>query len=199
MTVLEFIKELKDTVGMAGGSEAHKILCGLYNSMPALPRGYKLSISDPWCAGFASAMWWHFNNEFWFPYECSCSQMIMLAKQEGRFYKEPLIEVGWLIFYDWQRDGSPDHVGFITEKLETAFAVIEGNYGNKVQERIVPYDSKNLYGTIKLDYSNSEVENAKSFVTKNKIMLGDGTDTYWQKPPTREQLATILYRFYRAT
>lgn len=199
MTRDYFIKELKDTVGMSGGSDAHKVICGLYNSMPALPRGYKLSLSDPWCAGFASAMWWHFNNEFWFPYECSCSQMIRLAKQEGRFYKEPIIEVGWLVFYDWERDGSPDHVGFITEKLTTGFRVIEGNYGNKVQERIVPEGHKSIYGTIKLDYSNSEVEDAKSFVTKNGIMLGDGTTNYWNNPPTREQLAVIIYRYHNKT
>lgn len=199
MTREDFIKKLEGYIGVVQGSDVHQSICAKYNSMPALPRGYKLTVSDPWCAGFASAMWWSFNHQFWFPYECSCTQMVILAKQEGRFYKDPVIEVGWLVLYDWERDNSPDHVGFITKQSASSFDVIEGNYSGAVRRRTVQSDSKNIYGTIKLDYSNSEVEDAKSFVTKNRIMLGDGTNTYWQTPPTREQLATILYRFYTKT
>ena len=195
----EFIKKLEGYIGVTGGGDFHRGICAIYNSMPALPRNYKLSTSDPWCAGFASAMWWKYNNKLWFPYECSCSQMIRLAKENGSFYREPIIEVGWLIFYDWQRDGSPDHVGFITSKNSSTFDVIEGNYGNAVKRRTVSQSSKSIYGVVKLQYSDSEVDDAKSFVTKNNIMLGDGTDDYWQKPPTREQLATILYRYYQKT
>lgn len=199
MTRDNFIKEVERYIGTVGGSDVHRAICAMYNSMPAVPRGYKLSTTDPWCAGFASAMWWTFNDKLWFPYECSCSQMVLLAKQEGAFYKEPIIEIGWLVLYDWQRDGSPDHVGFIVDKTDKTFDVIEGNYSNAVRRRTVEFDSKSIYGVIKLKYDDSEVEDAKYFVTKNGIMRGDGTDTYWQNPPTREQLATILYRFYTKT
>lgn len=199
MTRDDFIKKLEGYIGITGGSDEHEAICWKYNSMPALPRGYKLSTSDPWCAAFVSAMWWAYNKNFWFPYECSCSQMVLLAKQEGVFYKEPVIEVGWLVLYDWQRDGSPDHVGYIVSKTSTTFDVIEGNYSNAVRRRTVTSDSKSIYGVIKLRYDGSESEDAKYFVTRNGIMLGDGTDTYWKNPPTREQLATILYRYHTKT
>ena len=199
MTRDRFIIQLETYIGTKEGSNMHAAICAAYNSMPALPRGYRLSTTDPWCAGFASAMWWLFNKNHWFPYECSCTQMILLAKQEGTFYKEPIDEVGWLIFYDWERDGSPDHVGYIVGKTSSTIDVIEGNYSNAVRRRTIASDSKSIYGVVQLKYDDSEVEDAKSFVTKNGIMLGDGTDTYWQNPPTREQLATILYRYHSKT
>lgn len=199
MTRDKFINQLEIYIGTEEGSNMHTAICAAYNSMPALPRGYRLSTIDPWCAGFVSAMWWLFNKNLWFPYECSCTQMIRLAKQEGAFYDEPIDEIGWLVFYDWERDGSPDHVGYIVDKTGSTIDVIEGNYSNAVRKRTIASDSKSIYGVVQLKYDDSEVEDAKSFVTKNGIMLGDGTDTYWQNPPTREQLATILYRFYTKT
>ena len=199
MTRDKFIKTLEGYVGVMEGSNTHRAICERYNTISPLPRGYKLSTSDPWCAGFVSALWWSFNREQWFPYECSCSQMVSLAKQKGVFYKEPIDEIGWLVFYDWERDGSPDHVGYIVGKTSMTIDVIEGNYSNAVKKRTIASSSKAIYGVVQLKYDGSEVEDAKSFVTKNGIMLGDGTDTYWQNPPTREQLATILYRFYTKT
>lgn len=179
------------------GSPKHLEIVGAYNSINPLPRNYKVSITDPWCAIFVSAMWRKYMSG-WFPYECSCTKMISLLKEEGRFYRTKEPSPGDLIFYDWERDGAPDHVGYVEYTDNTFVYTIEGNRSSQVKECEILLDSKSIYGFGVLDYGD-ESDEAKRWVTKNQIMRGDGTDTYWSQPPTREQLATIFYRFYKVT
>lgn len=201
MTRDDFIMKIHDYAGVKEGSTTHQEIVKIYNTITPLPRGYKASITDPWCAIFVSAMWKkHMGNDN-FPFECSCTRMINLLKSKNHFYlgkglKEP--EVGWLIFYDWERDGSPDHVGYVVG-TDGYITTVEGNRNDCVQACTIAPESTTIYGYGVLKYDDSEVEDAKSFVTRNGIMLGDGTDTYWKNTPTREQLATILYRYHMKT
>lgn len=202
MTWEDFCENLQSSAGAAEGGLFHKALINEYNKISPLPRGYKVTEHDPWCAIYVSAMW-HRYMEGWFPFECSCSKMIAAARNNGKFYSASATKgrEGWLLFYDWERDGDPDHVGYIVDidLRGDQYQTIEGNYANSVRIRNIPMNDKRLYGLVELEYPGSEVSDAKEWVTKSGIMRGDGTDNYWQNPPTREQLAVILKRFYSET
>lgn len=203
MNFNHFSEKLLSTIGAQELGTLHQRLVEEYNKIEPLPVNYKVSLNDPWCAIYVSAMWHRWMGGSWFPYECSCRRMITIANAKNKFWASDKSEgrAGWLMFYDWERDGSPDHVGYIIDidKRLNRIRTIEGNYSNMVKERYMAIGDKRIFGYVELEYDDSEVEDAKSFVTKNGIMLGDGTNTYWQNPPTREQLATILYRFYTKT
>lgn len=202
MTWMDFCDNLISTIGAEERGTVHQKLVDEYNKIEPLPRKYKVSLDDPWCAIYASAMW-HRSSDAWFPYECSCSQMIELAKAAGKFWypAETNGHVGWLMFYDWERDGSPDHVGYIidVDKKCGRIRTVEGNYSSQVKERFIPLADSRIYGFIELQYEDSEVDRAKEWATKNRIILGDGTADSWTKPITREQLAVILARYHQAT
>ena len=82
-----------------------------------------------WCAVF---IWWVFK-------ECKasnlyygggktayCPTLMNFYKQKGQFSKTP--RVGSIVFYDWNSNNSPDHVG-IVEKINSdgSITAIEGN------------------------------------------------------------------------
>lgn len=203
MNFTRFSEKLLSTTGAQELGTFHQRLVEEYNKIEPLPANYKVSLNDPWCAIYVSAMWHKWMTGYWFPFECSCTRMIAAARARNKFYASNNSEgkVGWLMFYDWERDGSPDHVGYIIDidKKLNRVRTIEGNYSNMVKERYISIGDRRIFGYVALEYENDEVDTAKFWATKNEIMLGDGTDTYWKNPPTREQLATILYRFYTKT
>lgn len=198
-----FLKNVSNFIGSPAGGTNHKFILQEYGKIDPLPRGYKPTLNDPWCAIFVSAMWEYLGPNKWFPYECSCIRMIEKLIAKNYFINSFAIKEsselnpGWLIFYDWERDGSPDHVGFIKDVEGEFITTIEGNYGGHVAANKVGFKTTKIYGYGILEYDvgvPDEFEIAKKFVSE-AIMLGDGTDTYWEGSPTREQLAVILYRY----
>ena len=198
----QFYGKLITTIGAQELGLTHLRIVEEYNKIKPLPRNYKASLNDPWCAIYVSAVWHQWGNG-WFPYECSCSKMVEAAKPAGKFVNTAVTNgrVGWLMFYDWERDGSPDHVGYITDvDLRSGqIRTLEGNYLNQVIERYIALPDTRIYGFVELQYDDSETDRAKEWATKNRIILGDGTADSWTKPVTREQLAVILARYHQAT
>lgn len=47
-------KEVVDKINSLKGEDGHKWIVDAYNSIKPLPRGYKLKMSDAWCAGTVS-------------------------------------------------------------------------------------------------------------------------------------------------
>ena len=203
MNFNRFSEKLLSTIGSQELGTFHQRLVESYNKIEPLPRNYKVSLNDPWCAIYVSAMWHNWMTGYWFPYECSCGRMAALAAKKNKFWavEKVMAHIGWLMFYDWERDGSPDHVGYIidVDNYHDRIRVVEGNYSNMVKERYIPINDRRIYGYVELEYEDSEIDRAKEWVTNNGIILGDGTADSWSKPITREQLAVILARYHQAT
>lgn len=151
----DFIKTAKSFIGVKQGSKRHKHIIDTYNSMKPLPSGYKVKYSDYWCATFTSycAYVSGLNN---FPYECSVQRMYNKAVKSKQIVKTP--KVGYLVIYDWNCDGSLDHVGIITDIKGDTLYVCEGNYCKQVKMRVIPKTYKEIYCYIKTSY-----------ITKNNI------------------------------
>ena len=131
----EAVKLVKSWVGIKEGSEGHKRILDIYNSQKPLPRGYAMTLKDPWCAATTTAVAVELGYTDIIPCECSCGKLIQMAKDMGIWVEDESVtpKPGWLALYDWGDDGkgdctgAPEHVGIVTEVVSSKIFVAEGN------------------------------------------------------------------------
>lgn len=150
-------------IGRSEGNASHREIIDLYNEIRPLPRGYKVSYTDAWCATFVSAVGHACGLEkIIFP-ECSCPKMIALYKAAGRWVEDDafLPQLGDLIFYDWQDTGTPednvgqaDHVGLVLQVNGEALTIIEGNCSHAVATRRLQRNGRYIRGYARPDYAS---------------------------------------------
>ena len=142
-------------LGVKEGSEEHKKLVDLYNSIRPLPRGYKLSYKDSWCAAWISDLMYTVDMDFSVPAECSCYYMMENAKAKGNWrnaddYHE-LLQEGDIIMYNWDNIADPDHVGMFVSYIDEACTIakiIEGNKDDAVGYRYITIGDPCVMGFI---------------------------------------------------
>ena len=138
----------------------HEEALKIYNGQKKLPRGYKVTQKDPWCATWVSAVL--IKSRVKLNYECSCNELIKLNKDIWVEDDNYLPKIGDLVLYDWQdtgvgdNKGSADHVGIVCEINSTGFKVIEGNMSNKVGYRTLKYNGKFIRGFITPHYEEKK-------------------------------------------
>lgn len=156
-------------VGIKEGSAGHKEILAIYNSQKPLPRGYKMTTKDAWCAATTTALAVKLGYTDIVPCECSCTRLISIAKDMGIFVENESITPtpGMLCLYDWDDNGrgdntgNPEHIGIVESVGGGQFVVIEGNYDNAVKRRTLSVNGRYLRGFIAPKYdeeSGSKVE-----------------------------------------
>ena len=136
----QIISIAKGWYGCSQGDSTHKKILSIYNSHKPLARGYKMTVNDPWCATFVSAVAIEAGLTDIIPTECSCSRQIALLKSLGAFVEadEYKPSVGDIMYYDWddsgygENTGDPEHVGIVASISGSKIKVIEGNMGSGV-------------------------------------------------------------------
>lgn len=226
MTELElrnlYIDTARSYYGAEQGSAQHRELLEYYNSNPNLPRDYRMTVNDPWCAATVSAVALRLGLEgIIFP-ECSCSRMIRLYQSAGRWQEADsyIPEPGDLILYDWDDNGTgdctgdPDHIGIVARVEAGVIQVIEGNMDSRVWARNVPVDGKHIRGYCLPDYADlagkeepmskfKDVKDGTYYAEPVEkaaelgLMVGVSADEFGVgQPVTREQLATVIVKLY---
>lgn len=156
------VDQAKYWLGRKEADQSHRVIIDVYNSIVPLPRGYRMTYTDPWCAAFVSAVAQVCGlTDIIFP-ECGCEQMIELYKQAGRWEEDDAYvpKPGDIIFYDWQDDGTgddtgtADHVGIVTKEASNVIYVIEGNSNDAVQRVLYKVNSKFFRGFGLPDYAS---------------------------------------------
>lgn len=152
----------KSYVGARTGSTKHKFIVDTYNKLRPLPRGYKVTYTDAWCATFVSAVGILAGLNDIIPPECGCGAQIELFKKLGRWVEDdgytPLPSD--VIYYDWEDNGigdntgSPNHVGIVESVSGNTITVIEGNYSNMVKRRTLKVNSRYIRGYGIPDYDS---------------------------------------------
>lgn len=190
-------KQAKAWLGIQEGSKEHQELIDLYNSFLPVPRGYKMTIKDSWCAMFASCLAIKCKATDIIPVECSCQKFIELAKKAGIWVENESItpEEGYFILYDWDDSGSgdnkgrADHIGYIAKVSKGGvLTVIEGNYKDSVKIRTIKANAKYIRGyvtpkyeeesTVKIDPARSfEKGYAREYTTTTDLNLRTGAST----------------------
>lgn len=153
-----YVNTLASWVGRNEADGSHKFIIDIYNANKPRPRGYKVKYTDSWCAATVSAAAIQIGYTDIIPVECSCGQMINLAKNKGIWVENDAYvpAAGDIIMYDWQDSGKgdntgwPDHVGVIetVNITNNTVVVIEGNLNNRVGRRTIAINGKNIRGYI---------------------------------------------------
>ena len=123
-----------------------------------------------WCAMYASFCLQYAGVEG-IPAEASVSRWIaLLSEEEYDLYKPAgayVPQPGDLVFFDWEQDGDPDHVGFVAELLEATqteplkIKTIEGNSGNTVRHVTYEMSDPDILGFATLPWQPSAQEQAQ--------------------------------------
>jgi hypothetical protein len=109
-----------------------------------------------WCAMFVS---WCLNYanipDEAFMREASCPNWVAKLKAKDMYYpahgERAYTPVkGDVLFFDWEGDGTVDHVGIVVEVKDDQIKTIEGNSGDTVQYCMYPADSGDIVGYGKL-------------------------------------------------
>ncbi|MEG0277566.1 MAG: CHAP domain-containing protein, partial [Coprobacillus sp.] len=155
-TASHIIKQAQSYVGTKEGSENHKSIINTYNSHKPLARGYKVKMSDNWCATFISFLAIKCGATNIIPLECSCGRMIELLKKKSIWEENDNItpKPGYIIMYDWdKKDGWPDHVGIVEKVSGNTITVIEGNKSDSVSRRTISVGDSSIRGYGKPKYN----------------------------------------------
>ena len=157
-----YVDTLRGWLGRNEGDGSHKVIIDTYNSLLPLPFGYRMTYKDPWCAATVSAAAIEAGLTDIIFRECSCTRMIELFKQHGRWQEDDsyIPKPGDLIFYDWHDTGkgdctgNPEHVGVVERVANGQITVIEGNYHDAVKQRSIPINARYIRGYGCPDYAS---------------------------------------------
>lgn len=211
------VEEAAKLVGIKEGSAAHKKLIDTYNTrLPKLPRGYKLTYSAPWCAATMTYIGIVLQISHIILPECSCSKMIELYRQQGRWMEadDYVPQPADICMLDWDAtkgecEGNPEHVGMVEWCDGKNVGLIDGNNGdNMVGRRTVPVEYIKTRGFCLPDYGKlvqmyTDVPAGAWYrgdvlrATELGLMEGVGDGRFEpDRAPTRAELAAVAVRLY---
>lgn len=154
-------------VGKNEKDGSHKEIIDIYNGHTPLPRNYKMTYTNSWCAATVSALAIKLGYTNIIPVECSCGNLIQLAKQMKIWVENDAYvpEIGDFILYDWDDKGNgdnvgwPDHIGTVTyvNTKSGYIEVTEGNYNDAVKKRTISINGKYIRGFITPEYDAKEL------------------------------------------
>lgn len=200
--------------GWLGWSEAngkYKAIIDLYNTQKPLPVGYKVKYTDEWCAATVTAAGMQAGLSDIIFGECSCSRMVALYQQAGRWMENDAYkpQIGDIVMYRWD-DGAnyaatdntsaPNHVGIVAAVNGSIMTIIEGNKGEKVATRSLFVNGRYIRGYCLPDYASKAGDNEegdeevvtyeqwKKFMDQYRAELGKKAESAWaQNAGTMDQ------------
>lgn len=170
-SVEKFLNQAESWLGLNESDGSHMEIINAYNDHSPLARGYKVKNNDNWCATFVSACAIKTGLTDVIPLECSCGNMINLAKNMGIWNEDGKRSpnVGDIIMYDWDnQDGWPEHVGIVESVTNNQITVIEGNKSNAVGRRVINVGNASIRGYIQPNYDGSVTNNQPSNPVSNE-------------------------------
>lgn len=140
------INTAKTYIGTTEGSNNHREIIDLYNK-GRYSDAYQMTMNDPWCCAFVVAVFVQCNAGDIIPGYAACDQMIYMFKTWGRWKnRSSEVHAGDIIFYDWNGDGSSDHVGIVVQNRFGDLSIIEGNKSDSVSYRRISITSPQIIG-----------------------------------------------------
>lgn len=141
----------------------------------------------------------------------SCTQLMNAAKADG-VWVTSCYKPGDVVIYDWGRDYVPDHCGIVESVNGSQVIAIEGNTsigndsdGGEVMRRT--RSTSKILGAVRPTFNDCVItDNDPAEAHKDGVewAIGMGIlqgDEYGNlklsQPVTRQQLCTILYRFFK--
>lgn len=146
---------------------AEPIIKAEYNKRKPLPRQFAIPMSganSDWCACMVSEAISQAYEEN--PYREVSAELLYqkFDKAFGHDSTGKFVRVGDIVFYDWNNNGTQDHVGIVVELIESAGKVVgarvcEGNVNDRMYRRDITFGTKvkNCYPTfVPISYPDEE-------------------------------------------
>lgn len=210
------VEAAKSYLGFSEASGKHRKIIDIYNGQKELPRGFRMTYAEPWCATFVSAMAIQCGMTDIIPPECSCFYQVEAFKKLGKWQENDAYtpQIGDIIYYDWQdsgtgdNTGTPDHVGIVEKCADGAIVIIEGNKNDSVERRTIKVDGRYIRGYGLPDYAKwAKAQKEDEPVSEpwyirtgewaeaQKLGITDGTRP--DAPVTRAECAAMVLRAYK--
>ena len=169
------VNQAKAWLGKKESNNSHREIIDVYNSHKPLARGYKMKYTDAWCSCFVSAVAIKVGYTDIIPTEVGCEKHIQLCKKVGTWVENENYtpKAGDIIFFDWEVDGSVNHVGIVEKVTGKDITVIEGNYNNSVARRPLKVNGKYIRGYFIPKYDKEEVNPSVSCETIHIVKRGE--------------------------
>lgn len=161
----------QDVIKKSREVATHEKVVAEYNKINPLPVGYKLKMSDDWCAAYVTVVlhlckYDKLN-------ECSVPRMIAKAKALKIWitsYYKP--QPGDLVVYDWDSVKDGDHIGIITDIDNSGYITVrEGNKNNSIGLRVIKYSDSCITGYITPKYKKEVAEASDTYKTIDDIVM----------------------------
>ena len=141
-------------LGTRENTAKHLEMLAIYNAQRPLPRGWKMKVTDFWCAAFVSTVSLQCGLRDIMPTECGCPGMVRLYQELGRWVEDDAYvpSPADVVFYDWQDTGygdnvgQADHVGIVVGCTDGTMTIIEGNCDNAVKLRRIAVNARYIRG-----------------------------------------------------
>lgn len=178
VTAQDIIKIMVSWIGISKKNGTHKVLIDLYNSYKPLPRNYKVTYNDSWCAVTVSDAYIKAKAvNLIGGIECSVQKFIDIFKKKGIWQEDGRVtpKPGWPICYNWDdktqpNDGWADHIG-IVEKVENGYiTVIEGNMSGVVGRRRIKVGDGRIRGYAMPKYATAKTETPKKDTSRDYLL-----------------------------
>lgn len=186
-------------IGVKEGTAAHADMLKVYNDHKPLARNYRLKPSDPWCAGFVSAVAILADCTDIIPTEVSCNEMLKAFRASGNYTENDnhVPDPGDVIFYNWDNapqdgdnQGAPDHVGIVREVRDGVIYVLEGNFDNMVKVRPIAVGDHRIRGYGLPDYKSKATPESVDDIAA-QVLEGK----WGNNPERRERLIAAGYDY----
>ena len=149
-------------VGATKGTPKHLDILEVYNNYRPLARGYKVKVTDAYCATTVSAAYIRAGIAEYTGTECGVEKYTLVAKKLGIWVENDAHtpKIGDACVYDWGDNGvgdctgAGDHIGIVTKVSAGSFTVTEGNMtGGKVGKRTMAVNARYIRGFICPDFA----------------------------------------------
>lgn len=172
------LKTAQSFLGCKESNGTHRKIIDTYNHHQPLARGYKVQYTDEWCATTVSTVHILCGTTDISPTECSCSAMIRLYQQMGRWVEDDAYvpKPGDTLFYAWSDNGvgdctkAPNHVGIVVSVTGKTIKVIEGNYKESVAYRNIAVNGRYIRGYGIPDYAGKAAKMTDTSKTEEEEM-----------------------------
>ena len=194
----KIVSIMQGWIGLKRSDRSHAPIIDTYNGNTPLPRGYKVTYTDAYCATTTSAAAIKAGFTDIIPVECSCYYLIEKAKAMGIWQEndahvpKPCDEV----LYDWDdgpnyattdNRGTPEHVGMVEAISGSTIRVIEGNMsGGVVGRRNLQINGRYIRGFICPNYASKATEQEPDAPQTGSTETGSGLsrDAKWKGKTT---------------
>lgn len=152
---------MRGWIGLSSTEQTHHSIVDIYNSYKPLPLNYTVTYQDAYCDATVSAVFIVLDAVSLIGgTECGVQRHIEIFRKKGIWKGRVRPLPGWIVTYDMDRDGVPDHIGLVETVDRNIIVTIEGNMSEEgiVGRRFTVWDDMRICGYAAPAYSSKKDE-----------------------------------------